>query len=358
VNRRDFLRSRPLATAVGHVLGAAAELRAEDEAQGAHAPRSVPADVALLRLGWRAMATAWEVVLPFDTPGAVEAAQAAFDLLDALEDQLTVYRDTSEVVRLNLRAPERPVRVEAGLFGLLRLAARLTEETGGAFDATAGALIKTWGFFRGPRRVPSQPELLEALGRVGMGKVVLDEQAGTVRYRVSGLEINLGSIGKGHALDRMAQLLTVEHKLSAVLLHGGHSSVYARGGPRGAGDRGWPVVVRHPWRQRRALATVWLRDRALGTSAATWQHFEHQGRKLGHVLDPRTGWPASGVASASVVAPSAALADALSTAFFVGGVALAERYCAAHPEVGALLLPEGAAAPVVLGLGPADVDLA
>ncbi len=93
---------------------------------------------------------------------------------------------------------------------------------------------------------------------------------------------------------------------------------------------------------------MWLRDRSLATSAATHQHLEHAGRKLGHVLDPRTGWPAAGVASATVVAPTGAEADALSTAFYVGGVELVRRYCAAHAEIGAVLLPEGDGAEAVI----------
>jgi thiamine biosynthesis lipoprotein len=343
MHRRDFLRPRQLATTAGHVLGAIQELRPSP------AEPPPPDEVALLRLGRRAMATGFEIVVPFDTPNAVEAGSAAFDRLDALEDQLTVYRDTSEVCRLNRLAPRRPVPVEAGLFGLLELAARVTRETDGAFDVTAGALIKAWGFYRGPRRVPSEAELKAALSRVGMDKVTLAPESTSVRYRVAGLEVNLGSIGKGYALDRLVEFLTGTWKLPAVLLHGGSSSVYAKGDPRGAG-RGWPIRIRHPWDRERPLALVWLRDRALGTSAATFQYLEHQGKKLGHILDPRGGWPAAGLASVSVVAPTGAEADALSTAFYVGGLEVARRYCEAHPEVGAVLLPEGEEVPVVLGL--------
>jgi thiamine biosynthesis lipoprotein len=353
MNRRDFLHPRHLAGAAGHVLGAAAELQSLPEPQAPAAPE----EIALLRLRWRAMATGWEIVVPFDTPGAVAAGQSAFELLDELEDQLTVYRDTSEVCRLNRLAPSRSVRVEAGLFGLLELAARLTAQTDGAFDITAGALIKAWGFFRGPRRVPAEDEMRSALARVGMQHVEMDASRRGVRYACAGLEINLGSIGKGYALDRMARLLVTEHKIPAVLLHGGHSSVYAKGNPRGE-ERGWAVRIRHPWDAERTLAAVWLRDRALGTSSATFQYLEYAGRKLGHVLDPRTGWPASGIASASVLAPTGAQADALSTAFFVGGVELARRYCAEHPEVGAVLLPEGQGQPEVLGLAEHEYTLA
>src|SRR5262249_22047662 len=169
----------------------------------------------------------------------------------------------------------------------------------------------------------------------------------TVRYRCPGLEINLGSIGKGYALDRAAAVLRDEYGTASALLHGGHSSVYAIGTEPGDG-RGWAVGLRHPWDPERRLALVRLRDRALGTSAATFQHLEYNGRKLGHVLDPRTGWPAEGMASATAVAPTGAEADALATAFYVLGVEAARGYCAAHPEVGAVLLPAGdAARPVV-----------
>jgi thiamine biosynthesis lipoprotein len=101
------------------------------------------------------------------------------------------------------------------------------------------------------------------------------------------------------------------------------------------------------------LAIVHLQNRALGTSAATFQHLEYQGRKLGHILDPRTGWPAEGIASASVLAPTAAEADALATAFFILGIEKAKTYCENHPNIGAVLLPaEESATPVSFGLAP------
>ncbi|MFO0928867.1 MAG: FAD:protein FMN transferase [Gemmataceae bacterium] len=358
MDRRDFLRSRQLAQAAGQALGAADELLAADVA--------AVEEVALLRLGWRAMATRFEVLVPFGTPDAVPAAQEAFELLDALEDQLTAYRDHSEVCRLNRDAFRRPVRVEAGLYGLLRLAADLHRESDGAFDVTSGRLIKAWGFFRGPRRVPDADELQAARAAVGMGNIDLDDVHRSIQFRCPGLEINLGSIGKGYALDRMAERLHARWNLPAILLHGGSSSVYAKGTPTGgepgglgvtSSGRGWRVRIRHPWIASRPIAEVWLRDRALGTSAATFQYLRHQGRKLGHILDPRTGWPAGGLASVSVVAPTAALADGLSTAFYVAGIELARRYCAAHPGVGAILLPEGTDQPTVIGLAPGEYNL-
>ena len=206
-----------------------------------------------------------------------------------------------------------------------------------------------------------------------MNKVVLDPEKQTVHFLQSGLEITLGSIGKGYALDQAASILR-QRGIRSALLHGGHSSVYAIGNlttdiraptdfraptvREGDTSPGWPVGIRHPWNPKRRLALTWLRDQALGTSAATFQHLEHCGRKLGHLLDPRTGWPADTLASASVIAPTAAEADALATAFFILGVDKARAYCQAHPDIGAVLLPQGETAiPVVIGLAPSDIDL-
>src|SRR5262249_33662247 len=146
------------------------------------------------------------------------------------------------------------VPVEERLFELLTLAARVTEQTGGAFDITAGPLIKAWGFFARQGRVPSEEERAEARQRVGMRHGVLDPAARRVRFGRPGVEINLGSIGKGYALDRAAETLRRSWNLRAGLLHGGHSSVYAIGSE--PGQRGWAVGVRHPWEPQRRLAVV------------------------------------------------------------------------------------------------------
>jgi thiamine biosynthesis lipoprotein len=347
MHRRDFLSSRQIAAGAGHLLAAADELRAA--AIEAAAPPPEPQEFALLHFARRAMASTFEVLLPFGTPDALAAAEAALDEIDRLESQLTVYRDTSEVSRLNRAAPYAAIPVEEGLFHLLQTSARLNAETEGAFDPTAGALIKAWGFYRGPRRVPSDAERAAALERVGMRHVALDPERRSVRYLRHGLEINLGSIGKGYALDRAAGILRERWNLPQALLHGGHSSVYAIGHEPGD-ERGWAVGLGHPWEPGRRIALLRLRDRALGTSAATFRHLEHEGRKLGHVLDPRTGWPAEGIALASAVAPTAAEADALATAFYILGVDWTRSYCDTRPDVGAVLLPEGESAPVLLGI--------
>ena len=354
MNRRDFLHPGNLAGTAGQVLGLLSEIPLERT-------QTENEETNFLHFSRQAMATTFEVVLPFGTVGATEAAGAALDEIDRIEDQLTVYRELSEVSSLNQRAASEAVPVSENLFRLLSQAAKLTGETEGAFDISTGALIKAWGFYRRAGRVPSADERAEVSQRTGMRNIILNSDHRTVRFLHPGLEINLGSIGKGYALDRAAELLRAR-RIRSALLHGGHSSIYAIGNFRaptqiraptvreGHSRPGWPVGIRHPWKPEQRLAVVWLRDRALGTSAATYQHLEQEGRKLGHILDPRTGWPAESLASASVLAPTAAEADALATAFFILGVDKARHYCENHSEIGAVLLPaDEPAYPVLMG---------
>jgi thiamine biosynthesis lipoprotein len=342
MNRRELLRSSEAIQAAGQLLGPWLDLQPKPAAA---------AEVTLLRFSQRAMATLFEVMFPFGQATAAEMAAEIFEEIDQLEAQMTVYCDDSEVALLNQRAFEQPVVVEERLFELFTRAAQLHHETSGAFDITAGPLIKAWGFFRRQGRVPTPQERQDALSHVGMKWVELNSEERSVRFLKPGMEINLGSIGKGYALDRAAELLRGRHVASA-LLHGGGSSVVALG--RQPNDRrGWPVGIRHPWREGASLGTIYLQDRALGTSAATYQHLEYNHRKLGHLLDPRSGWPAEGIASASVIAPTAAQADALATAFFVLGIEKTRLYCQMHAGIGAILLPEGeSSAPVAFGLRP------
>jgi len=311
-----------------------------------------PRDFSLVRVSRRAMATTFEVALPFGTPDAVAAAEAALDVIDSVEDQLTVFRDSSEVVCLNAKAAAESVPVSESLFRLLETCAAISLETGGAFDPATGAMTKAWGFYRREGRVPPPAERTAAMHVSGMRHVVLDPEARTVKFRRPGLELNFGSIGKGYALDLAADLLRREWGIRSALLHGGGSSVYGLGHPPGQPD-GWKIDLQHPTDETRTIGSVHLKDEGLGTSAATFQFFEHNGKRFGHVLDPRTGRPAEGTAAATVVAPSAAEADAWSTAAFVLGIDGSRPLFLSRPRLGAVLLAEGDPAPQAFNL-PAD----
>jgi FAD:protein FMN transferase len=305
-----------------------------------------------------AMGSYFEVRVPAHAPGAVELATRALDEIDALEDQLTVYHCDSEVSLLNASAHLGPVEVEPGLYGLIEQAVAIGEATRGAYDLTAGALSVAWGFFKGPRRVPDPATLAEARACTGQQHLHLDPVARTIAFDRPGIVINLGSIGKGYAIDRAVDVIRAHFWPTSALVHGGRSSVYALDSPPGQFGGRWPVALRNPFDPETALGVVWLRNRALGTSGAAFQRFEANGKAYGHILDPRTGAPADGPASVSVLAPTAALADALSTAFYLLGPAGAAEYIETHPGVGAIFVLEGSEPdrPRVITLGLTDHD--
>jgi thiamine biosynthesis lipoprotein len=337
-NRREFLQGKAAARAISD---AAQNLPLPEPTAGSAGGANSAGQPAviglapqsyLLRIGRRAMACEFEVLLGAgpDSDGT-EFAVAALDLVDRLESQLTVYRDTSEISRLNRSAFGRDVEVEPRLFELLRLAAEIHRRTGGAYDITSGPLSKAWGFSRRSGRVPDESELAEALSRVGSQRLQFNPERRTVRFSVAGMELNLGSIGKGYALDRCCELLEAGG-LTDFLLHGGQSSLLARGSRNASSEEGWWIGVRDPLRPGERLGQLRLRNRALGTSGTGTQFFYHAGRRYGHILDPRTGQPVEGVLSSTVLARTAAEADALSTAFYVLGPAAALEYCRRHGE--------------------------
>ncbi len=330
--RREFLQGQAAIDAVAHFdAGAAAAVSLPEPS----------ADRYLVRLSRQAMACTFEVFLNAgEHDGGTAAALAALDLVDRLEDQLSVYRDESEICHLNRHAPFGPVPVEARLFDLLRKAVELHRDTHGAFDVTAGRLSSVWGFKTRRGQLPPPEEIEAALECVGTQYLELDAGDNSVRFARPGVEVNLGSIGKGYALDRCAELLA-DAGIDSYLLHGGNSSVLARGTQGGAVEDGWQVGLRHPLRPERRLGQLRLADRALATSGSGTQFFRHEGRRLGHILDPRRGWPAEGVLTASAVAPTAAEADALATAFYVMGPAATRDYCQQHPLVGAMMICPG-----------------
>jgi thiamine biosynthesis lipoprotein len=295
-------------------------------------------ELSLIHIKRRAMATDFEISFPLGTKDAVLMAEDCLDLISVLENQLSVYIEKSEVVNINQYAGKTPVIIEPNLFYLLQKAKSLSHETNQGFDITAGKLVKLWGFFKGPKRVPSEIEIINILSGFGSDSLILDPSKKSVFFCKPEMEINLGAIGKGYALDRVKGLLLNKFGVSTFMIHGGKSSIVC-GSSLQNQQKGWPIAINHPWQPNKRIATIYLENRALGISAATY-NFESNGFRYGHILNPKTGYPANGVATCVVAAGDATSADALSTAFFVLGADAAIQYCEKHKEVGILILPE------------------
>ena len=352
-HRRDFLKGKALHD---QIRGAGDSIA--DSLIG-HTSAAAPDSRDTLRLTQRAMACDFSVIMNAGEHEAIWSASGALDLVADLEQQLSVYRDDSEVSRLNATACASPQVVEARLFALLKLAQSIAHQTDRAFDLTTDPLIRLWRECRAAVRVPSQAEIEARRADVGMHLVQLDDSERKLTLGRPGASINLGAIGKGYALDRIVEHLHGPNgtQNDDFLLHGGQSSLLAHGTHTGCD--GWPVGIGNPLFTQKRLGTIVLKNQAMATSGSNIQYFRVGDRRFGHILDPRTGWPIEGTLSVTVVADTAAKADALSTAFYVMGANKIAEYCSRHPEVGAIVIPlptgDRRVEPMIFGMDPQQI---
>jgi len=261
-----------------------------------------------------------------------EVVNQAFDEIDSLDAQMSNYKPASELSRINRDAAREAVLVEPKLFQLIADSIRGSEEMGGAFDITVGPLMKTWGFFRGQGRVPTAQELSRVMKHVGYQHVQLDPEKRTIRFDVAGLELDLGGIAKGYAVDRAADILR-SNGVTIALVSSGTSSIYALGAP--PGERAWRVTLRDPFHAHKAGDVAYLKNYSFSASGNYERFFTLGGKTYSHIMDPRTGRPVENVLSTAVLAPRGVESDILSK-FYVLGVEGTRRYLATHPQVSVL----------------------
>ncbi len=250
--------------------------------------------------------------------------ESAFEEIERLEEALSNYRATSELSRINRLAAEQAVTTDPEVFALLQTSLAYSRRSAGAFDVTVGPLMQAWGFFRGEGRYPTDAELERARESVGSEKIYLDRATRTVRFAAPGVELDLGAIGKGYAVDRAVKVLR-EAGVKAALVDAGSSTLYAMNAP--PGKSAWTVHVPRPGDRSQTVSTVALRNESLSTSGSYEQFFQLDGRRYCHVMDPRDGVPVQGVLQATLIAPDGTTTDAFSNAMFVMG-----------PEAGSKLL--------------------
>lgn len=251
-----------------------------------------------------------------DEEQAQVSFEAAFEEIERLEEALSKYRPSSELSRINRLAAHGAVTTDPEVFALLETSLTYSQRSGGAFDVTVGPLMRAWGFFRGEGRYPTVDELRRARENVGSDKVLLDATKRSVRFAAPGVELDLGAIGKGYAVDRVAGVLR-ESGTAAALIDAGSSTVYAMNAP--PGKAGWSVRIPRPGDRSETVSTVSLRNQSLSTSGSYEKFFQLEGRTYCHVMDPRQGTPVEGVLQATLIASDSTTTDALSNAMFVMG---------------------------------------
>lgn len=263
------------------------------------------------------------------------AARAAFTRVDSL---MTNWTQVSEVARINRDAATAALTVHPEVAFVLDASMRIWRESGGAMDITVEPLVRAWGFIGGPRRVPTDAEAAEAFRHVGGDKVRFDPATRTLRFTEQGVRIDLGSIAKGYAVDVAAESLRSRGVRDALIDLTGN--MVALGSPPGA-DR-WRIGIRDPRDRMPYFARLPLRaGQAIATSGKYEQFIAANGRTYGHIIDPRTGRPADGLISVTVVARTAMEADGWDTPLFVLGPYHAKRMARALDNIDVVLVQPG-----------------
>jgi thiamine biosynthesis lipoprotein len=261
-------------------------------------------------------------------------AQATFVRVDSLMSNWT---QTSEVARINREAGRTTTTVHPEVAFVIDEALRVWRESDGAEDITVEPIVRAWGFLGGPKRVPTEAETATAFAHVGSDKLRFDRAARTLRFKDAGVKIDLGGIAKGYAVDAAADSLKARGVTDALVDISGN--MVALGKPPGA-ER-WRIGVRDPRDRMPHFARVLITQEAISTSGKYEQFVAADGKTYGHIIDPRTGRPAEGLISVTVVARTAMEADAWDTPLFVLGAEAAMRKAKERDEIAAVLVEPG-----------------
>lgn len=264
-----------------------------------------------------AMGTAFSIVAYGEDRAHLESAVAqGLEEARRLDQMLSNYKPASEWSEMNRLAADGPVHVSSELFQLLAACVEYSRASEGAFDISVGPLMKVWGFYKGSGHLPHRAEVRGALNFVGYRNILLDARTETVRFARRGVELDPGGIGKGYAVDRIVQILK-DNGLQHALVSGGGSSIYAIGAP--PNEKGWKVDIKNPRNPSDSVESVYLKDESISTSGSYEKFFYAEGRMYSHIMDPRTGYPAEGMLSTSVIAPKTIDSEAWGKPYYILG---------------------------------------
>ena len=265
-----------------------------------------------------AMGTTFSIILyGYDKRKMEATVKAAWSEVRRLEAMLSAYRPDSEWSEVNRHASQKAVPISPELFQLLSRCLEYSRLSQGAFDISIGAAMKAWKFFRGSGRLPSPRQAAVAGSKVGYQHLHLDLQTRTVRFTRPGMHIDPGGIGKGYAVDCIVAILKREG-FQRALVAGSGSSIYGLGTPPQE-PAGWRIDIGDPSNPRKSGVEVFLKNMSLSTSGIFPKQFWTTGRSYTHIIDPRTGCPAQGMLSVSVMAPQALDSEAWTKPCFIKG---------------------------------------
>ena len=241
--------------------------------------------------------------------------QEAVGEIRRIEKMISSWDDSSETSLINKNAGIKPVKVSLELFKLIERAKQISEITDGAFDISYSSMDKIWKFDGSMTAMPTRAEIAKSVSKVGYKKIILNNKDNTVFLQEPGMKISFGAIGKGYAADKAKELLVSKQVVAGIINAAGDLTAW---GTKASGEK-WLIGIANPLSKDKIFSWLPILESSVATSGNYEKYVIINGKKYTHIIDPRSGYPSSGINSVSVFAKSAELCDALATAIFIMG---------------------------------------
>ncbi|WP_458626786.1 FAD:protein FMN transferase [Winogradskyella sp. PC D3.3] len=235
--------------------------------------------------------------------------------ISRIETLISSWDENSQTSEINRNAGIKAVKVDTELFKLIERALAISKLTDGAFDISYASMDKIWKFDGSMTIMPSKEEIAASVEKVGYKNIILDKKNNTIFLKLKGMKIGFGAIGKGYAADKAKALLISKGVTSGIINASGDMNTW---GKQTNGEN-WNVAITNPMDKNKVFALLPITNGAVVTSGNYEKYVNFNGKRYTHIIDPRTGYPSTGIISVTVFAPKAELADALATSVFVMG---------------------------------------
>ena len=283
------------------------------------------------------MGSRFDITIVAKDEAAAEAyIDTAIAEISRIENLISDWIPTTQLSEVNKNAGIQPVKVDAELFDLTQRAISFSKLTDGAFDISYASMDKIWKFDGSMTEMPSPEAIKKSVEKVGYQNIILNKEDQTIFLKLPGMKLGFGSIGKGYAADKTKQLLMQKGVKAGIVNASGDMNSWGRQ----PNSKKWKVGITNPMNPEKTFAAFSLEDNAVVTSGTYEKFVVLDGKKYAHIIDTRTGYPARGIASVTVFAPSAELANGLSTAIIVMGQEAGMNLIAQIPNVSCVIVTD------------------
>jgi len=283
------------------------------------------------------MGTRFDIsVVEKDSLKANNYIDLAIEEISRIEKLISSWDKNSQTSLINKNAGIEPVKVDAELFNLIKRSLIISKLTDGAFDISYASMDKIWKFDGSMKVMPTETAIKVSVAKVGYQNIILNNENQTVFLKLKGMKIGFGAIGKGYAADKAKELLISKGVKAGIMNASGDMNTW---GKQPNGDY-WKVAITNPLNKKNAFGLLPIKSGAVVTSGNYEKYQVFNGKRYSHIIDPRTGYPSSGIISATVFAPKAELADALATSIFVMGVETGIDRINQIPKVECIIIDE------------------